>query len=84
MKTPGFPFEALAGNPFLSGRAGGFPASDDNRYLSVLIRKKLFRMRPPIPISIYGQKPFKIGFLAGAPCQNPGVSIRKFEFPDGN
>jgi len=30
----------------------------------------------PIPVSIFGQKPFKKGFLAGAPCQNPGVSIR--------
>jgi len=38
----------------------------------------------PIPVSIYGQKPFKKGFLARAPYQNPGVSIRKFEFPDGN
>jgi len=33
---------------------------------------------------IHGQKPFKKGFLARASCENPGVSIRKFEFPAGN
>jgi hypothetical protein len=38
----------------------------------------------PIPAIIYGQKPFKKGFLARASSGNPGVSIRKLEFPDGN
>jgi hypothetical protein len=37
-----------------------------------------------LPAIIYGQKPFKKGFLARAPFGNPGVSIRKFKFPDGN
>ncbi|MFH0789057.1 MAG: DUF4143 domain-containing protein, partial [Pseudomonadota bacterium] len=30
------------------------------------------------------RNPLKKGFLARASSQNPGVSIRKFEFPDGN
>jgi hypothetical protein len=37
-----------------------------------------------LPAIIYGQKPFEKGFLARALFGNPGVSIRKFEFPDGN
>jgi hypothetical protein len=37
-----------------------------------------------LPAIINGQKPFEKGFVARAPCGNPGVSIRKFEFPDGN
>jgi len=37
-----------------------------------------------LPAIIYGQKPFKKGFLARASWSNQGVSIRKFEFPDGN
>jgi hypothetical protein len=38
----------------------------------------------PIPAFIYGQKPFEKGDLARASYGNPGVSIRKFQFPDGN
>jgi hypothetical protein len=33
---------------------------------------------------LYVQKPFEKGFLARASCRNRGVSIRKFQFPDGN
>jgi hypothetical protein len=37
-----------------------------------------------LPAIIYGQKPFKKGFLARVSWSNQGVSIRKFEFPEGN
>jgi hypothetical protein len=37
-----------------------------------------------LPAILYSQKPFEKGFLARASFRNPGVSIRKFEFPDGN
>jgi hypothetical protein len=38
----------------------------------------------PIPANTYGQKPFKKEVSGESPKLNRGVSIRKFEFPDGN
>jgi len=38
----------------------------------------------PIPAITYGQKPLKKGVSGESSKLNRGVSIRKFEFPDGN